>query len=100
MSLKITKETNLTGTSVIKGVTVATFQASVRTDAAQSGGYIQDTTTTTINAPDVYAQNRVEVRKDTAAFNEVVYEIQDAYIGESESEAEANVDVPMEEPTA
>ena len=72
MALSKTKSTSLTGESKIDGVTVVRMTASLSTN----GG--SDYVNQSVLDIDRYNSNKMEVRKDIAAFQEYVYEQQDA----------------------
>lgn len=72
MALSKTKSTSLTGESKIDGVTVVRMTASLSTN----GG--SDYVNQSVLDIDRYNSNKQEVRKDIAAFQEYVYEQQDA----------------------
>lgn len=72
MALSKTKSTSLTGESKIDGVTVVRMTASLSTN----GG--SDYVNQSVLDIDRYNSNKKEVRKDIAAFQEYVYEQQDA----------------------
>ena len=72
MALSKTKSTSLTGESKIDGVTVVRMTASLSTN----GG--SDYVNQSVLDVDRYNGHKKEVRKDIAAFQEYVYEQQDA----------------------
>lgn len=72
MSLRKSKSTSLSGESVINGTTVVRMTASLST----SGG--SDSVNQYIQNVDLYNANKREVRKDISAFQDYVYEQQDA----------------------
>ena len=72
MSLRQSKSTSLSGESVINGTTVVRMTASLST----SGG--SDSVNQYIQNVDLYNANKREVRKDISAFQDYVYEQQDA----------------------
>lgn len=80
MALKKTKSTSLTGESVINGVTV------VRMTASLSTGDGNDYVNQSVLSVDTYNANKKEVRKDIAAFQNYVYDQQDAIDAEEEAE--------------
>lgn len=82
MSLHKTKSTTLTGESQIDGITVVRMTASLST----SGG--SDYVNQSVLNVDKYNGNKREVRKDIAAFQDYVYEQQDAIDTEVEAEKE------------
>jgi hypothetical protein len=82
MSLRKSKSTSLSGESVINGTTVVRMTASLST----SGG--SDSVNQYIQNVDLYNANKREVRKDISAFQDYVYEQQDAIDAEVEAEKE------------
>lgn len=80
MALKKSKSTSLTGESVINGVTVVRMTASLSTN----GG--SDYVNQSVLSADTYNTNKKEVRKDISAFQDYVYEQQDAIDAEVEAE--------------
>lgn len=72
MSLRKSKSTSLSGESVINGTTVVRMTASLSTN----GG--SDSVNQYIQNVDLYNANKREVRKDISAFQDYVYEQQDA----------------------
>lgn len=83
MVLRKTKSTSLTGESVINGTTVVRMTASLST----SGG--SDSVNQYIQNVDLYNANKRDVRKDISAFQEYVYEQQDAIDAEITADKEA-----------
>lgn len=94
MSLHKTKSTTLTGESQIDGITVVRMTASLST----SGG--SDYVNQSVLNVDKYNGNKREVRKDIAAFQDYVYEQQDAIDTEVEAEKETtdSVDAKANKP--
>ena len=82
MSLRKSKSTSLSGESIINGTTVVRMTASLST----SGG--SDSVNQYIQNVDLYNANKREVRKDISAFQDYVYEQQDAIDAEVEAEKE------------
>lgn len=80
--LRKTKSTSLTGESVINGTTVVRMTASL---SAKGGS---DSLNQYVQNVDLYNQNKQQVRKDIADFQEYVYEQQDAINAEVEAEKE------------
>lgn len=72
MSLRKSKSTSLSGESVINGTTVVRMTASLSTN----GG--SDSVNQYVQNVDLYNANKREVRKDISAFQDYVYEQQDA----------------------
>ena len=72
MALQKTKSISLTGESKINDVTVVRMTANLSTNAGSD--YINQS----VLDIDRYNANKTEVRKDIAAFQEYVYEQQDA----------------------
>lgn len=70
--LKTSKTINLSGNSMINDKPVVYMQANVSTDggATSHSSSIQD--------KELYEANKVECRKDMAAFDQMVYEIEDS----------------------
>ena len=83
MALRKTKSTSLTGESVINGTTVVRMTTSLST----SGG--SDSVNQYVQNVDLYNANKRDVRKDISAFQEYVYEQQDAIDAELEADKEA-----------
>ena len=83
MALRKTKSTSLTGESVINGTTVVRMTSSLST----SGG--SDSVNQYIQNVDLYNANKRDVRKDISAFQEYVYEQQDAIDAELAADKEA-----------
>ena len=81
MALSKTKSTSLTGESKIDGITVVRMTASLSTN----GG--SDYVNQSVLDIDRYNGNKKEVRKDIAAFQEYVYEQQDAIDAEIAEES-------------
>lgn len=80
--LKMRQTINLAGESVIDGVLVEGYNASIDSnnlDNVQFGSWIND--------PVMYKAHRTEVRADEAAFEDAVYAIQDELIAEAEANA-------------
>lgn len=82
MALRKIKSTSLTGESVINGTTVVRMTASLST----SGG--SDSVNQYVQNVDLYNANKRDVRKDISAFQEYVYEQQDAIDAELEADKE------------
>lgn len=82
MSLRKSKSTSLSGESVINGTTVVRMTASLSTN----GG--SDSVNQYVQNVDLYNANKREVRKDISAFQDYVYEQQDAIDAEVEAEKE------------
>ena len=82
MSLRKSKSTSLSGESVINGTTVVSMTASLSTN----GG--SDSVNQYVQNVDLYNANKREVRKDISAFQDYVYEQQDAIDAEVEAEKE------------
>lgn len=72
MALRKAKAITLTGESVVNGTVVVRMSANVSTN----GG--SDSVNQYVQNVDLYNANKQEVRKDIAAFQEYVYEQQDA----------------------
>lgn len=72
MSLRKSKSTSLSGESVINGTIVVRMTASLSTN----GG--SDSVNQYVQNVDLYNANKREVRKDISAFQDYVYEQQDA----------------------
>lgn len=73
--LKMRKTINLAGESIIDGVIVEGYNASIDSnnlENVQFGSWIND--------PVMYKANRIEARADQAAFEDAVYAIQDELI--------------------
>lgn len=82
MALRKIKSTSLTGESVINGTTVVRMTASL----SMSGG--SDSVNQYVQNVDLYNANKRDVRKDISAFQEYVYEQQDAIDAELEADKE------------
>lgn len=82
--LKKTKSTSLTGESQINGTTVVRMMASLSTEGGSD--YVNQSVTNV----ELYNANKLEVRKDIAAFQDYVFEQQDAIDAEIEADAKAN----------
>ncbi len=82
--LKKTKSTSLTGESQINGTTVVRMTASLSTEGGSD--YVNQSVTNV----ELYNANKREVRKDIAAFQDYVFEQQDAIDAEIEADAKAN----------
>lgn len=69
--LKTTKQITLNGQSVINDQVVVTFNATIpsETGVGNISRYVQNA--------ELYESNKVQVRKDTLAFQDKVYEIED-----------------------
>lgn len=92
MSLRKSKSTSLSGESVINGTTVVRMTASLST----SGG--SDSVNQYIQNVDLYNANKREVRKDISAFQDYVYEQQDAIDAEVEAEKETTDSADAKKP--
>ncbi|MCC4468147.1 hypothetical protein [Limosilactobacillus reuteri] len=86
MALRKTKSTSLTGESVINGTTVVRMTASLSTN----GG--SDSVNQYVQNVDLYNANKRDVRKDIAAFQDYVYEQQDAIDAEIAADKEEATD--------
>lgn len=84
MALVKNRTTNLSGESKINGTTVVSMSATLST--AGDSDYVNQQ----VHAPELYAANKREIRKDIAEFQDYVYEQQDAIA------AEVAVDEPTE----
>lgn len=82
--LKKTKSTSLTGESQINGTTVVRMTASLSTEGGSD--YVNQSVTNV----ELYNANKREVRKDIAAFQDYVFEQQDAIDAEIEADAKAD----------
>lgn len=82
--LKKTKSTSLTGESQINGTTVVRMTASLSTEGGSD--YVNQSVTNV----ELYNANKREVRKDIAAFQDYVFEQQDAIDAEIAADAKAN----------
>lgn len=82
--LKKTKSTSLTGESQINGTTVVRMTASLSTEGGSD--YVNQSVTNV----ELYNANKREVRKDIAAFQDYVFEQQDAIDAEIEADTRAN----------
>lgn len=85
MSLRKSKSTSLSGESVINGTTVVRMTASLSTN----GG--SDSVNQYIQNVDLYNANKREVRKDISAFQDYVYEQQDAIDAEIAADKKSEV---------
>ncbi|URZ87560.1 hypothetical protein [Floricoccus penangensis] len=72
MALEIRKTITVQGESKINDKVIVYLSASVSTDGNSSNNITQS-----IQDPELYQANRVQCRKDTTAFQNVVYEIED-----------------------
>lgn len=81
MALRKTKSTSLSGDSIINGTTVVHMTASLSTNG---GSYYVNQSVQNV---DLYNANKNQVRKDIAAFQDYVYEQQDAIDAEVEADA-------------
>ncbi|CEQ08614.1 Uncharacterised protein [[Clostridium] sordellii] len=70
--LKTTKTINITGNSMIDGQVVVYMSASLSTDGSTNGNINKNITNQSL-----YESNKLEVRKDMRAFEDLVYEEQD-----------------------
>ena len=75
MALTTSKNINLSGQSVINGVTVETYTASL-SETNPENMYIQQSTTN----QEMRKANRAQCRKDRDEFEELAYSIQDEII--------------------
>lgn len=82
--LKKTKSTSLTGESQINGTTVVRMTASLSTEGGSD--YVNQSVTNV----ELYNANKREVRRDIAAFQDYVFEQQDAIDAEIEADAKAD----------
>lgn len=80
--LNITKKVTLTGETVIDGVSVAGYSASIDSDnpANMSKSSWE-------NNKELYKQNRAICRKEAAEFEDTAYALQDEMIAEKEAES-------------
>lgn len=78
-----TRKITIEGKSVIDGVAVAGFAASI-----DSTNPAQMTLSSYQINKELYKKNRVAVRADEAAFEDYVYEVQDAMLAELATETE------------
>lgn len=83
MLSNVEKKITLTGKSVINGVNVEGFQATI-----DSTNPLNMQLTSWQENKELYKANRVECRADEAEFEDMAYEIQDAMIAESKSSAD------------
>lgn len=75
---------NLSGESQIDGKTVVSMTATLSTDG--NSDYVNQS----VQAPELYAKNKKEIRKDIAEFQDFIYEQQDALAAvQGEEEAQA-----------
>ena len=70
--LKTSKTINLSGNSMINDKPVVYMQANVSTDGGTTSH------SSSIQDKELYEANKVECRKDMAAFDQMVYEIEDS----------------------
>ena len=75
--LKTTQKTTLKGESVIDGIVVSVFTASIDSEDPNQITF----SSTQINKT-VYKENRVAVRADEAEFEDYAYALQDEMLGE------------------
>lgn len=73
MSLTTSKAITLRGTSTVDGQPVLTFNSNVSTESANNGNFNYS-----IMSQSLYDSNKAEVRKDIAAFQNAVYEVEDS----------------------
>lgn len=73
MVLNIKKSTSVTGQVEMEGTVVVYLSASVSTDPNSNTSISQS-----IQNPELYAQNKAECRREIQAFQEYVYEVEDA----------------------
>lgn len=83
MALRKSKAITLTGESVVNGTVVVRMSANVSTN----GG--SDSVNQYVQNVDLYNANKRDVRKDISAFQDYVYEQQDAIDAELEADKEA-----------
>ena len=79
MALVTKKSINLSGTSEINGQQVIYLSADVRRENVGNTSVTQS-----ITNQDLYAKNLRECRKDVSAFQNMVWEIEDQIMAESE----------------
>lgn len=77
--LNVKQSITLNGQSIIKGTVAVNLYASI-------GENTQDNVTTTIVNKEVFTTNKTECRKDIAAFQEKVYEVEDSLTAETAEE--------------
>jgi len=74
--LKVNKNINITGYSIINETQVAYMNASISTDGNSNANV-----TKTILNQELYSKNREAVRADMISFDEVVHKIEDEILG-------------------
>lgn len=73
--LDINKNITLNGTSKINGVQVAYMSATIITDGSNNANVNKS-----ISNQEIYNANKIEVRKDIAAFEMAVYAVEDEIV--------------------
>lgn len=81
MALNVKQSTALQGYSQVGGQQVIYLSANITEESVGNTSVNQS-----IQDQALYAANRTECRKDIAAFQDKVYEIEDAYLAEQEAE--------------
>lgn len=77
--LKTTKQTTISGQSIISGKTIAYFSASINKESGSTS------INSNVNDQKLYDANKVEVRKDLADFTNAVYEEEDRFASDAET---------------
>lgn len=79
MALEIRKTISLTGESKVEDKTIVYFSANVSTDESSKTSFNQN-----IVEQELYQANRLACRKDAAAFQNAVYDVEDQLAAEQE----------------
>lgn len=77
--LKTTKQTTISGQSIISGKTIAYFSASINKENGST------TINSNVSDYELYDANKTEVRKDLAEFTNAVYEEEDRLASDAET---------------
>lgn len=81
--LKVEKNISLSGQSVVNGIMVESYNASISAENPENTYISQNPANQAL-----YKENRVQCRKDRNEFEEIVYKLQDEMIAAKEASAE------------
>ncbi len=81
--LKVEKNISLSGRSVVNGIMVESYNASISAENPENTYISQNPANQAL-----YKENRVQCRKDRNEFEEIVYKLQDEMLAAKEASAE------------